>query len=94
MENPRLSQPPAFRSIANPNKTLAGRGFRVNFLLLTREDSNMSTQPVHQQKEPALTQKDASRQILAEEAAREEDPKKLLEIISALTKALEETKGK
>ena len=31
-------------------------------------------------------------QILAEEAAQEQDPKKLLEIIGALTRALDERK--
>jgi hypothetical protein len=37
---------------------------------------------------------DADWQILAEEAAQEKDPKKLIGIISALTAALEEREGR
>jgi hypothetical protein len=38
--------------------------------------------------------KDTSWRILAKEAAQEKDPKKLMEIISALTAALEEEERK
>lgn len=37
---------------------------------------------------------DADWQILAEEAAQEKDPKKLIEIITALTAALDERQSK
>jgi len=61
-----------------------------------REGLNVATHPIHPKnnfQQPA--EKDAIWRILAEEAAREKDPEKLMEIISALTKALEEaTKGK
>jgi hypothetical protein len=73
---------------------LPDAGFVVTFYLhRSLEDLDVATQPVHEQKDfqqPAPPQKDASWRILAEEAAREKDPQKLMEIISALTKALEE----
>jgi hypothetical protein len=52
----------------------------------------MATQPIQKQnEEPAVPMpKDATWQILAKEAAEEEDPEKLMQIIKALTDALDE----
>jgi hypothetical protein len=52
----------------------------------------MATQPIQKQNDgPAVTMpKDATWQILAKEAAEEEDPEKLMRIIKALTDALDE----
>lgn len=52
----------------------------------------MATYPIHHKRDsqqPASSEKDTTWKILAEEAAREQDPQKLMEIITALTNALE-----
>jgi hypothetical protein len=81
----------------NSNKSLAQCRFRGNVLLLTSVPVRvltMSTQPLHPEKDQhALSQTEGSWRILAREAAEERDPQKLWEIISALTKALEEANG-
>jgi hypothetical protein len=57
---------------------------------------NMATQPIQKQNErPAVPMaKDATWQILAKEAAEEKDPEKLMQIIRALTEALDENDRK
>jgi hypothetical protein len=51
----------------------------------------MATQPIQKKNDgPAVPiPKDATWQILAKEAAEEEDPEKLMQIINALTDALD-----
>ena len=53
----------------------------------------MASHPIHPKnnfQQPAPSEKEAIWHILAEEAAQEKDPEKFMEIIEALTKALEE----
>jgi type II secretory pathway component PulC len=56
----------------------------------------MATQPIQKQNnEPAVPMpKDATWQILAKEAAEEKDPEKLMQIIKALTDALDKKEKK
>lgn len=56
----------------------------------------MATQPIQRNEQercqPAESPKDGTGRILAEEAAQEKDPEKLMKIIEALTQALDDAR--